>query len=348
MTKALPRKVTLKDVAQRAGVGPATVDRVINDRGNVSQEISRKVLHAARELGLKRILPDRYRRSLRIEVILARPELPLIARMRHEFQRLTATLDASIVIHRTVLRNEKPETIANALHKTDCDAVIVYMRDDPVIHRAIAALKARGIPVVTLISDVPQSDRIAYAGPDHFMSGRTAGYFIAQMARAPGPIAILCNTRELQSHDDRIRGIQAYLAQHGKGFTIRAILECGDDRDRAESLLRRLFAADPGIVGVYNVGAGNLGVAAAIRADLLTRRPVFVGHELTRYSAALLTEGIMSLVIDQCPEVQARLAVNHILRHVDFADMGDDSAYDTKPLQAVIYGPENLPEIPDF
>lgn len=339
------RKITLRDVAQRAGVGPATVDRVINERGNVSEDISRKVLRAARELGLKRILPDRHRRTIRIEVILARPELPLIARMRHEFQRLTATLDSSIVIHRTLLKDEGVTSIAKALRATGCDAVIVYMRDDPAIHAAIAALKQRGVPMVTLISDVPQSQRLAYAGPDHYMSGRTAGYFVTRMARAPGPVAILCNTRAIQSHDARIRGLTDYLATCNDGFVLRAIVEGGDDRDRSETLLRQLFAAHRDIVAVYNVGAANLGVAAAIRADILPERPVFVGHELSEFSARLLSEGIMSLVIDQCPERQARLAVNHILRHFDFADMGEDAdLYDTRPLEVVLYGPENLPK----
>lgn len=341
-------KVTLKDVAERAGVGPATVDRVINERGNVSQEISRKVLRAARELGLRRILPQRHHRMIRIEVVLARPELPLIARMRHEFQQLTTLLDPSITIHRTILRDERPETIAQALGRTGCDAVIVYMPDDPLTRQAVAALEARAIPVVTLISDVPQSARIAYAGPDHFQSGRSAGYFIARMSRRPGPVAVLCNTRGLQSHDDRIRGLEACLTAQD-GFSIGAVVEGRDDRDRSESRLRQLFASHRDIVAVYNVGAGNLGVAAAIRADILPERPVFIGHELTRFSAALLREGIMSLTIDQCPELQARLAVNHILQHLDFADLGPDGPhYDTKPLQAVLYGPENIPEIPEI
>ena len=341
-------KITLKDVAARAGVGSATVDRVINDRGNVSKDISRRVLQAARDLGLKRILPEHYRRTIRIEVILARPELPLIDRMRQQFQRLTTVLDASILIHRTILKDESAASIARALRKTTCDAVIVYMPDDPATHAAVAALKARDIPVVTLISDVPGSDRIAYAGPDHFLSGRSAGYFMTRMAARPGPIAVLCNTRQIQSHDDRIRGLEAFLADQ-PGFSIAAVVEGRDDRDRSETRLRQLFAANRDIVAVYNVGAGNLGVAAAIRADLLPARPVFVGHELTKYSAALLREGVMSLTIDQCPELQARLAVNHILRHFDFADLGQENPlYDTRPLQVVLYGPENLPTHTDF
>lgn len=38
----------LKDVARVAGVGTATVDRVLNERGNVSEEVRRKVIEAAR------------------------------------------------------------------------------------------------------------------------------------------------------------------------------------------------------------------------------------------------------------------------------------------------------------
>ncbi len=71
-----PKRITLHDVASRAGVGSATVDRVINERGQVSEEVSRKVLAAARELGLRRVLPQSHHGLIRINVILARPELP--------------------------------------------------------------------------------------------------------------------------------------------------------------------------------------------------------------------------------------------------------------------------------
>lgn len=340
-----PKRPTLADVARLAGVGPATVDRVINERGNVSKDLSERVVRAARELGLKRILPQSHRRTTRIEVILARPELPLIDRMHQEFGRLKATLDKSIVIHRTVLKNEDPNTLAKAMLKTTADAVVVYMREDPVAIDAIARLKARGVPVVALISDIPDSERIAYVGPDHYMSGRSAGYFITSMAQAPGPIIVLCNALTIRSHADRIRGLRDYISEQTEHFELVAIVEGLDDRPRSEAKLRTAFAERPDAVAIYNVGAANLGVAAAIRADVLDHRPIFVGHELTEHSAALLREKIMSLVIDQSPELQARLAVNQILRHFAFADptSGDD-AFDTKPVPIVLYGPENIPE----
>src|SRR5262245_59757723 len=186
-------RVTLGDVAERAGVGPATVDRVINERGNVSEATRKIVLEAARELGLRRILPDSYRRHVRIEVVMARPELPLITRMHEEFMRLARGLSGSVTIHRSILKEETPARLSSALLKTTCDGVVVYAPYHPMINDAIASLKKRGVHVVTMISDLPHSCRLAYAGMNHYQAGRTAGYLMRSVVRMSGPLVILCN-----------------------------------------------------------------------------------------------------------------------------------------------------------
>jgi LacI family transcriptional regulator len=52
------KNMSLAMLARQIGVGVATVDRVLNERGGVSPQTTRKVLQAAREAGLKRILPE--------------------------------------------------------------------------------------------------------------------------------------------------------------------------------------------------------------------------------------------------------------------------------------------------
>ncbi|WP_457661266.1 helix-turn-helix domain-containing protein [Sinorhizobium medicae] len=69
-------KVKLTDIARRAGVGHATVDRVLNERGGVKPDTAKRVLDAARELGLARTLPKLYRNGLRFEVLLGRRDNP--------------------------------------------------------------------------------------------------------------------------------------------------------------------------------------------------------------------------------------------------------------------------------
>ena len=46
----LPRKARLEDIAKHAGVGLATVDRVLNERGGVSERTMARVLTARASL----------------------------------------------------------------------------------------------------------------------------------------------------------------------------------------------------------------------------------------------------------------------------------------------------------
>lgn len=341
MDEKISRRVTLSDVAARSGVGSATVDRVMNERGNVSDEVRKRVLDAARAMGLKRILPSAHRSVVRINVILARPELPLIYRMGFEFRRLAQRMDHSIALHRTVLEDEDPATIVDALRRGFYDAVIVYAQDHPLIRAAIAELAEQGRPVVTMISDLPGSARLAYAGTDHYKAGRSAGYFLGLMAR-PGSIVVLCNHLGFQSHAERVHGLKDQLeASH---LTIAEVIEGGDDAIRSEARLKDALRRHPKAVAIYNVGAGNRGVVAAIKADLLSQRPLFIGHELTAFTYASLREGLMTLTIDQSPELQAQFALEVLIHYFGYDGASRVAPPYTSTVPIVLYGPQNLPE----
>lgn len=342
------RKVRLADVAERAGVAPATVDRVINERGNVSEEISRRVLTAARELGLKRLLPSTHHRILRVNVILARPERPLITRMGVEMRRLGQRLDSRISIHRTMLKYESPEAIAEAMARPGFDAVIVDAPDHPLIHSTIADLSKAGHPVVTIISDVPDSARLAYAGIDHYKAGRSAGYFLGRMTppTRPGKVMILCHHIGFQAHAERIRGLTDHLAAEVPHLELAEIVRGGDDPVVSEAKLREAFKRHPETVGIYNAGAGNRGVVAAMKADILPRRPIFIGHELTAFTYQSLREGTMTLTIDQSPEMQSQYALEVLMNHFGFEGASHAEPPYTSNVPFLLYGPQNLPDTP--
>ena len=340
--------VTLRDVAAAAGVGKATVDRVINDRGNVSDEVRNRVLQIARDLGLRRILPSGHRRNIRINVVLGRPDRPLIVRLAEEFRRRSARLDAGITVHRTILRSEDPGPLATAMLQGAFDAVIICAPDDPQIHAATAILAERAIPVVTVISDVPRSARLAYAGTDHYKAGRSAGFFLGRMTsgRAPGKVIVLCYHTGLQAQSERIRGLKDHLAVKVPHLTLAEIVMGGDDPILSEVKLVDAFRRHPETICVYNVGAGNRGVVAAIQRDILSQRPIFVGHELTNFTWHALREGLMTLAIDQSPTHQADYAIEVLLNHFGF----DGATHAVPPYVSdapiVLYGPENLPDSP--
>jgi LacI family transcriptional regulator len=343
LVKKAIRRPTMADVAAAAGVGPATVDRVLNERGNVSEDVRRKVIAAARQLGLRRKLPPSYRPLIRINLILPRPNLPLLEHMAQEFRKIVGVTDRSLNLQITTLPDERPESVAQALSSTSCNAVIVYAQDDPVIRVAVDQLAEKSIPVVTMISDLPGTKRLAYAGTNHRAAGRSAAFFICRMAPGPGAVVIVCNHLGFQSHADRVAGFREYLAEHPCGLEIARIVEGLDDRGRTETRLRTAFQDIQQTVAVYNVGAANLGVRAAIEADVLPRRPLFMGHELTVHTARMLRDGVMTLTIDQSPKLQAQFAVDVLLDHFGYEGISVTAPYvSTVPI--VLYSAENIPE----
>jgi LacI family transcriptional regulator len=313
-----PIKSNLIRVAELAGVGIATVDRVMNERGGVSAATTAKVLTAARDLRLRRILPSPHHRTLRIAAILARPELPLIARVYAEFQTLSRTIDRSVVIHRRMLDDDTPHSFAAAILGTDCDAVIVYAPQDPEVHAAIAKVTARGVKVITIISDLPQSDRFAYAGTDQVAAGRTAAFFAHHMLGQGGKALILAGFPTVAGHQQRIAGFTGYLAEIGSNLRVVDVVYGHDQRDRSEALLRLAIKAHPDMACIFNVGAANLAVEAVIvdRAP----RPMFFGFELTDNTRRMLRAGTMTLVIDQNPEQQIKYAIEILMQQFGLLD----------------------------
>ncbi|MBN8630134.1 MAG: LacI family DNA-binding transcriptional regulator [Rhodobacterales bacterium] len=348
MTKKSQR-VTLQDVALLAGVGSATVDRVINDRGNVSNEVRRKVLAAARDLGLKRILPSSYRRTLRVHVVLARPERPLIPRINDEFRRLGQRLGPSIIIQRTILKHETPESMSAAMLATGFDAVVVANApDDPLTRRAICDLAVRNVPVVTIISDIPGSEQLAYAGIDHYKAGRSTGFFLDRMTRpgTSGKVIVLCFHQGNKGQSERIRGLTDQFAADASDLTVAEIAFGGDDAVLSEMRLKDAFRRHPDTACIYNVGAGNRGVVAAIRAGILREPPIFIGHELTNFTWHSLKDGVMTLTIDQSPELQTQYAIEVLMNHFGFEGATHAAPPYVSNVPIVLYGPQNLPDQP--
>lgn len=311
----------LDDVARRAGVGLATVDRVLNERGSVSAATERRVIEAARSLGLRRILPIPHARQVRIEVMLAQSMTPFLRRLSQAMAQVAATLDRSVVVLRTSIDMSDPASVAPRIASCRADGIIIYCEEHPDNVAAIAASTAAGRPVICVVTDVPDAPRAAYVGIDHAKAGRTAGFFAARMGRpegsAPAGIAFILSTSTgFRAHKQRIDGFREAMALHAPGVAVAPVMATADDSDRAYHLLTQALRRTPDTVAVYNTGGGNTGVAHAIRDAGRRSDVLFVGHELTEESAALLRDGAMTVAIDQAPELQARRSIDLMLHRL--------------------------------
>jgi LacI family transcriptional regulator len=317
----------LQEVAQLAGVGVATVDRVLNERGNVSPTTARRVIEAARQLDLRRVLPRPYMRRVRIEVLLAQPDAPFLARLTQGFSAMTATLDRTVILQRTTLARTDPAKVAARVRGSAADALVLYGEDHPEIAAAIDALAADGRPVVSMVTDISRATgRFAYVGIDNLKAGRTAGFFAARLARRPGRALILTNSTAFRAHFDRVEGCRAGLERETPQMPIAAILEGRDEDDRAARLVKKALTDHPDVVALYNTGGAVAAVASVLRRWGKPGDLVYVGHELSPGNAELLREGVLTIAIDQQFELQARRALELLLHRLGYMETPPVSA----------------------
>jgi LacI family transcriptional regulator len=332
-------KPTFSDIAAQAGVGTATVERVLNGRGGVRPATAAKVIAAARALDYPRRLPEVHRGLLRIDVILVRPETTFFRRLSSAFERINATLDPSVRLHRTFMDEAEPQAIAARIASTETRraGLILAAPDHPAIRQAVAAAAAVGLPIVHVITRAAEAagDLVSI---DNYAAGRTAALLLSRMQARSGTVIALCHPI-YQVHRERLRGFSDFLADNPRdGLAFGWIGFGRDEARRCGDLLHQALEAWPDLVGLYNAGAGNAALADVLRRHPRGRQVFFVGHELTERTAAALREGVMSVVLDQAPEAQARRAIDLVLKRIGLLDV----ELDTAPIRFITVTAENI------
>ena len=332
-------KITLKDVAAAAGVGAATVERALNGRGNVLPETAEKIFIAAKRLGY-RMPPAGIRHGLvRIEVVLLRPETFFYSRLNRAFERIAALLDKDIQIQRTFAREDDPVDFSRHISNPQArrSALIVVAPDHPDVVGSIRKAASGGIPVVQIMTR--PALELPYVGIDNEAAGRTAAFYMARMqADISGTFVALCHSGTYENHKARIRGFSNYLLDHANpSHRFLEVMFDEDDEMKTVELLTSAFARYPDIIGVYSAGGDNAAIATVLRR--YRQQPVFwVGHELSDATRGYLKEGLMTIVLDQAPEVQARRAIDLTLKRLGLIE----TDVDLEPVRFLTVTPESL------
>ncbi|MCC5962747.1 MAG: LacI family DNA-binding transcriptional regulator [Rhodobacteraceae bacterium] len=339
------RRPTLNDVARAAGVSYATADRVLNNRGSVSGKSRRRVQQAIADLGYVR---DQQAANLsRRRQFQFRFILPI---GNHSFfQALHAAVAEEAPVQRgdrvdlsivgTPALNADAQAAALDAVGEDCDCVAVVATRTERVTAAIRALDARGIGVITLVSDAAPEVRRAYIGIDNRTAGRTAGRLmeIAHGARA-GLVLPIVGALQASDHSDRLDGLHDALAGTMPAIEILPAISVQDRADLMRDMLPRALAARPDISGIYSIGAGNRGLLEVL-ARHRGPRPFTIVHELTPVTREGLSGGLFDAVIDQKPAQEVRRAIE-VMKAIATGNAWRDPARDITP---AIYVKENMP-----
>lgn len=312
----MPHRHRVRDIAEQAGISQATVDRVLHRRAGVSPRAERAVERAVAELDRQARQVSLTGRRVVLDLVMTAParftdavraalegELPLL---RPASVRLRSVVEESSPAARTAER-------LLDLARRGSDGILLKAPDDAAVREAVDAVVAAGIPVVTLVTDLPSTARHAYVGVDNAAAGATAAYLLdlALGARSAAVVVPLSRAAFL-GEDQRARGFAAEFARIRGGSSIRIDETDGLDATMQEAVAR-VLTASADVAAVYSVGGANRGVLAAF--DAAGRRPLgYVAHDLDGDNLDLLREGRLTAVLHHDLRHDARRALRAVLQ----------------------------------
>lgn len=342
--KKLHKRATVHDVAREAGVSLATVDRVLNGRPGVRPETAEKVEAAIRVLDFRRDLSASLlarARDLRVCFLIPDGKNEFMQSLRAAISRRTrgARAERLTLEARDIRALDAGDLVRalDALEPRNCDCAVIVATEDPAVHRAVEAATRRGVAVMTLVSDLPGSARRLFIGIDNAAAGRTAASLLGRFCPS-GKIAIIAGSMGLRDHRERLEGFTALLRAEFPGLELLGPAEGHDQRGETESLTAGLLAAHPDLAGIYNLGAGNAGLIAALEASGRAGKVRVIAHELTGPTRAALQSGSIDVILDQNPdgEIRAAIAAARALA------LGQGGDYHPEPIEIGIFLRDNL------
>ena len=334
---------TLTDIAKEAGVSSATVDRVLNTRPGVRARTREVVTEVALRMGYitaNGTSVPRKAGTLCFDFVLPAGTNSFIEDLRQQLdQQGNAAPGVASTVHS--IEGFDPLTLAEKLHELEgrSDGVGVVGIDHPAVREAIRSLAGAGTPVITLISDIHHVPRAGYVGIDNRSAGRLAGYLVGRLL-GPGAhkVALFAGSLAYRGHEEREMGFRHILLEEFPELEVIDLTEVRDDNERAYQAAKAHLEADPRIGAIYNIGAGNRGIARALEEKGLAQSVVFVGHEMTTHTKRLLLSGTMDVAIDQNARVEAREALAQLTR------IASGAGWDMHPLRIAVLFKENIPE----
>ena len=302
---------TIREVAKRAGVAPASVTRVLNGYPNISDDLRERVMAAVAEVGYQ---PDLVAAGLRrgytrtVGVMINDILNPAVAQWVDVIEEELHAADYGVILAHS--RGEHENDLANLrlLNQRRVDGLIASFADDehPALHEAIASLS---IPVVLLDRQL-RLDHISSVVSDHDYATRALVDHLVE--RGHRSIALFSGQPNAYPSRERMRAFAAALEAHG--LPARAELQAagrGSERYAAEALSKVLEMPDPPSAVI--VGNGNSSALVGALHEL-RRRGLRIGQDIAVAAsedsaiAELHTPPITSIERD-IPDVARRAAL---------------------------------------
>ena len=218
------RRVGIKDVAGRAGVGIATVSRVFTGSAEVAPATRLRVLEAAEELGYR---PDRLAQSLRLgatmsagfvaddlgnhlNIEIATGAERALRRHRYSLLVMNSEMDPALDAQNIAVLRDR---------RVDALMMTPVTEDDPGL---IAAVNEAGMPVVIVEGDLPGASSVGFVLSDHRSGAASALRHLVELGHRS--ISVITGPLDLRSARQRALACDDVSEDAGGAVHIRHLV----------------------------------------------------------------------------------------------------------------------------
>jgi len=329
MVKNTTTKIRIKDIAQLAGVSEGTVDRVIHQRGEVSEKSREAVNRVLEEMNYS---PNILARSLaskkqyRFACLIPNYEQgDYWESIEKGFGQAFAEFSAyNVVIDKYFYDQFDVNTfndIANKVIELHPDAVILAPIFKEETLNFTRQLKTLGIVFSFIDSMIEDSGFLTYYGQNSFLSGYIAAKLLLDSLEKESEIIIIRTKRKGAVSNQtlsRKQGFMHYIEEKQLADLKLIFVEIQDNKDEQNlEQLREIFNTHQNIKAAITFNSKVYKLARYFYS--LQKSDIrLIGYDLLAQNVEYLKQDVISYLIAQRPEKQAYLTIRDLCRELIF------------------------------
>ena len=299
--------IRIVDIAKMAGVSVGTVDRVIHNRGRVSEENRKKV-------------------QAILEMVNYQPNLmarSLASKKQYHFIAITPSFAQGEyweAISDQYDNKTFDDIVRNLLDKKVDGVLIATLFTDSVI-RLSRELDRFEIPYIYVDSNIEGQHQLAYFGTESYDAGVIAARLLTDRISPASDIlmARIIHSGKNDSNQGRNRreGFCRYLKEMRFTGSLHEVELKINDSVYNFTKLDEIFESNPNIEGavIFNSTCYILGNYLKARAMQSVK---LVGYDLIERNTQLLSEGVITALVAQRPERQGYEGIKSLCNHLLF------------------------------
>lgn len=307
------KRVTIKDISVELGVSLGIINRALNNKPGVSDELREKILSCAERMGYR---ANRVARSLargRISIGVIIPEdwqcyySPIRSGIEHELDRLMDyNVDGSFYAVKNTL---SPADSIKAIESCIRDGVSGILLCD--VHPegmgdVANELSRLNIPVITIgASECTAGKFTASVCTDSYLSGRMAAEMLSLSLKKNAEVLMLLGNKGRTEHSEKARGFTDGVKD--AGLRLIGVYETQDDEELANNIFLKLLSEQAAPDGIYLATAVGDSVLRSCRERHLGTK--VVGTDVSDRTREYFADGTMICTLFQNPRKQGQCAL---------------------------------------